>query len=127
MEPQTIKKEELQKLIDDVPDVGDPEQTCISYWQKLPDGRMIYLEGWADACLAGTGFPLIGEGEWDKKITYIQDQTNEILPRQAKERGYKLVEGGFIPKTEDDFTEHLYGVTWGIYEKLPKWVGPQEK
>jgi hypothetical protein len=124
MEPQTIKKEELQKLIDNVPDVGDPEETCISYWQKLKDGRMLYLEGWADACLAGTGFPPMEEGDTGRKIAYIMDQTQEILPRKARERGYKLVEGGF---DEIEDAEHLYGVTWGIYEKLPKWVAPKEK
>lgn len=108
-----ISEEKLQELIDGVPDVGDPEETCISYWQKV-NNKMVYLEGWSDACLAGTGFPLMGEGEWARKIAYIEDLTEEILPRKAKERGLKFLEGGF---RETPDAENLYGVSYGIYEK----------
>jgi hypothetical protein len=116
MEPKSISREKLQELIDKVPDVGAPEETCISYWQKIGD-KFLYLEGWADACLAGTGFPPMEEGETARKITYMQDMTEEILPRKAKERELKLVEGGFIEMPDAD---NLYGVTWGIYEKEKK-------
>lgn len=125
MEPKHISKEKLQKLIDAVPDIGDPEETCINYWQKVGD-KMLYLEGWADACLAGTGFPLMEEGETARKIAYIEDLTKEVLPRKAKERGLTLLEGGF-EELED--AESLYGVTWGVYEKqaTPKWVNPRKE
>lgn len=113
MDVKAINKKKLQELIDNVPDIGNPEETCISYWQTVGD-KMIYLEGWADACLAGTGFPLMEEGETAKKIAYIEDLTEDLLPRKAKERGFKLIEGGF-QETPD--AENLYGVTWGIYEK----------
>jgi len=120
MDVKSIRKEKLQELINKVPDVGAPEETCISYWQKV-QGRFVYLEGWADACLAGTGFPTMEEGETARKIAYIEDLTEEILPRKAKEKGLKLIEGGFI-ETPD--AENLYGVTWGVYER-PRWVGPK--
>ncbi len=116
MEPKSISKEELQKLIDAVPDIGAPEETCISYWQKVGD-KMLYLEGWADACLAGTGFPPMEEGDTDRKIAYMKDLTTELLPRKAKERGLKFLKGGF--KELEDAT-NLYGVTWGIFEKKKK-------
>lgn len=116
MEPKSISEKKLKKLIDGVPDVDNPEKVCISYWQKV-EGKLLYLEGWADACLAGTGFPSIEEGSWDDKIDYIKDLTPEILQRKAKERDLKFIEGGFIEKTDEDFPEHLYGVTWGLYEE----------
>ena len=84
---------------------------------------MLYLEGWADACLAGTGFPLMEEGGTERKIQYIKDLSKEILPRKGKEQGLKLIASGF-QETPD--AENLYGVSWGIYEK-PKWVGPMKK
>jgi len=121
-----IDEKRLQKLIDAVPDIGDPEETCISYWQKVGD-KLLYLEGWADACLAGTGFPLMEEGETARKIAYIEDLTKEVLPRKAKERELKFLEGGF---RETPDAENLYGVTWGIYEKqksIPKWVNPNKE
>lgn len=129
MEQKSISEKKLKKLIDDVPDVNNPEEVCISYWQKIGN-KLLYLEGWVDACLAGAGFPTIEEGSWDEKIDYIKKLTPEILERKAKERELKLIEGGFVEKTEEDFTEHLYGVTWGLYEKqesIPKWVNPNKK
>ena len=113
MNVKSINKKKLEELLDKVPDIGTPEETCISYWQKVGD-KMLYVEGWADACLAGTGFPLMEEGETARKIAYIEDLTPEILKRKAKERGLKFLEGGFH-ETPD--AVNLYGVTWGIYEK----------
>ena len=113
MDVKSIDPKKLRELIHKVPDIGAPEETCISYWQKV-GGRMLYLEGWADACLAGTGFPPMVEGETDRKIAYIEDMTKEILPRKAKEKGLKLIEGGFFELPD---AANLYGVTWGIYEK----------
>jgi len=113
MDKEKNDKQKLQKLIEAVPDVGDPEETCISYWQKFGD-KMLYLEGWADACLAGTGFSPIEEGETERKIEFIKDLIKEILPRKAKEKGLKLIASGF-QETPD--AENLYGISWGIHEK----------
>jgi len=110
----SISEEKLQELIDDVPDVDDPSE--INYWEKVNDYQ-VYLEGWCDACLAGTGFPPIEEGMWDEKVEYIRDLTPGILDRKAKEKGLRLIKGGFKEKTDEDFPEHLYGVSYGIYEK----------
>lgn len=104
----------LKKLIDTVPDVDDPSK--INYWVTVGD-KEIYLEGWADKCLAGTGFPPMEDGEWDAKIDYIKDLTPGILERKAKERGLEFISGGFVEKTDEDYPEHLYGVTYGIYRK----------
>ncbi|PKL78939.1 MAG: hypothetical protein CVV27_02640 [Candidatus Melainabacteria bacterium HGW-Melainabacteria-1] len=106
----------IKELIDEVPDVDDP--ASINYWKRL-DHKWVYLEGWGDQCLAGTGFPPIEEGEWDAKVEYIRDLTPAILERKAVERNLRLVKGGFYEKTEEDYPEHLYGVTWGLYEKVP--------
>jgi hypothetical protein len=103
----------IKSLIDEVPDVDDPAE--INYWKKL-DGKWVYLEGWCDECLAGTGFPPIEDGEWDAKVDYIRGFTKEILERKARERNLHLIKGGFYEKTDEDFPEHLYGVTWGLYE-----------
>lgn len=114
----SVIKEKLQELIEGVPDENDPD--VLSYWQKANDNE-VYLEGWADLCLAGTGFPPMEEGETARKVAYIEDLTPEILQRKAKERGLKLIEGGF-KETPD--AENLYGVTYGIYEssnpEIPK-------
>lgn len=104
----------LKELIDDVPDVDDPDE--INYWQAMDD-KQVYLEGWSDQCLAGTGFPPIEGGEWDAKILYIRDLTPGILERKSKERNLELLYGGFYEKTDEDYTEHLYGVTYGVYRR----------
>lgn len=121
MSEKSISDKKLEELINKVPDIGAPEETCISYWQKVGD-KFVYLEGWADACLAGAGFPLMEEGETARKIAYIEDLVKEILPRKAKERGLRLIKGGFKEMPD---AENLYGVSWGIYEKKPKWVSPE--
>ncbi len=107
----------LKKLIDEVPDVDDPSQ--INYWITVGD-KEIYLEGWVDSCLAGTGFPPIEGGEWDQKIDYMKDLTPDILKRKAKERNLEFISGGFVEKTDEDYPEHLYGVTYGIYREKGK-------
>jgi len=109
----TISEEKLKELIEDVPDIGEPEEICISYWQEIND-KIVYLEGWTDACLAGTGFPPMERGETADKIAYIEDLTPDILNRKAKESGLKLLEGGF---RETPDAENLYGVSYGIYKK----------
>jgi len=30
--------------------------------------------------------------------------------------GLELIGGGFIEKTDEDYPEHLYGVTYGVYK-----------
>ncbi|MGQ9545934.1 MAG: hypothetical protein ACUVTR_02045 [Dehalococcoidia bacterium] len=104
-------KTQLRKLISDVPDVNDPSK--INYWVKVDD-KEVYLEGWCDKCLAGTGYPPMEAGETLAKLAYMKDMTKEILPRKAKERGLELIEGGFIELEE---AKNLYGVTYGVYRR----------
>jgi len=109
----------IDKLIKAVPDKNDT--AAINYWVDIGD-KIVYIEGWIDKCLAGTGFPDITEGGWSDKIDYIVELTNEILPRKARERSFSFLEGGFR-QFEAGERAWLYGVTWGIYGKhLPKWV-----
>jgi len=102
-------KVNVDKLIEDMPDTADPSE--INYWVTIGD-KEVYLEGWSDECLAGTGFPTMERGGTAEKLTYIEDHTPLILSRKAKERGLKLIKGGFKELEEAD---NLYGVTWGIY------------
>lgn len=112
-----VTKLKLRELIDEVPDVNDPD--VLSYWVEVDDNT-VYLEGWCDKCLAGTGFPSIERGNHQEKIAYIEDITEQTLERKTKpkENPYgkelRLIQGGFV-ETED--TVNLYGVSYGIYEK----------
>lgn len=119
----TEEKTMVDRLIEAVPDENDV--FAINYWRDMGDKR-VYLEGWCDKCLAGTGFPTIGRGEWDEKIQYmvrdthrtlIRKQRREELPlwlAQKEERGLTLIEGGFREFEAGD-RDWLYGVTWGVY------------
>lgn len=109
--PQEITMDEIKKLVDEVPDVNDPAK--INYW-VAKDDILIYLEGWSDDCLAGTGFPLMAEGNHENKINYIKDLTPGILKRKAEEKGLRLIKGGFM---ETEGATNLYGVTYGVYRK----------
>lgn len=100
----------VKKIVSEVPDVDDPAK--INYWLTKDDDYKVYLEGWSDKCLAGTGFPLMAEGEHTRKIAYIKDLTPDILKRMAKKHNLQLIEGGFIEREDADY---LYGVTYGIY------------
>lgn len=102
--PEVI--EEIKKI----PDVNDPRR--INYWVQKGN-RWIYIEGWCDKCLLGTGFPPMEKGGTFDKVMYMEDMTPKILEAKAKEKGLKLLRGGFA-ETEDK--ENLYGVTWGIFE-----------
>ncbi len=104
-------KAQLEKLIDDVPDANNP--AAINYWVTVGDEE-VYLEGWCDKCLAGTGYPPMEGGETLAKLDYMRDMTAGILPRKAKEKGLELIEGGFIELEE---VENLYGVTYGVYRR----------
>lgn len=106
-----ITELKIRELIDQVPDEDDPD--ILSYWVEVDD-KMVYLEGWSDKCLAGTGFPPMEEGEIARKVAYIEDLTPGILERKAKERGLRLLEGRFV---ETPYEDNLYGVSYGIYEK----------
>lgn len=101
---------EVERLIEEVPDENDPD--VINYWRFLSDKYIVYLEGWCDECLAGTGFPPMERGGTAGKIQYMEDLTPGILKEKAKERGLRLLQGGFKELEEAD---NLYGVTWGIY------------
>ena len=110
-----ISERKLQELIDEVPDVNDPDILC--YWVEVGD-KMVYLEGWCDKCLISTGFPPIEEGNHEEKIAYIKDITEETLKRKAEERGLRLIRGGFVETIEaPHYTANLYGISYGIYEK----------
>ncbi len=102
--PEVI--EEIKK----VPDVNDPRR--INYWVQKGD-KWIYIEGWCDKCLLGTGFPQMEKGGTFEKVMYMEDMTQKILEAKAREKGLKLLRGGFA-ETEDK--ENLYGVTWGVFE-----------
>lgn len=102
--PEVI--EEIKK----VPDVNDPRR--INYWVQKGD-KIIYIEGWSDKCLLGTGFPSMEKGGTFEKVMYMEDMTSKILEAKAKEKGLKLLRGGFA---ETEGKENLYGVTWGVFE-----------
>jgi len=109
----------LLKAVKGVPDTKKPSR--INYWvpvRWVPDGLYdrIYLEGWSDECLAGTGFLSIEEGGWDEKIDYIKDLTPGILFTKERERDLELIAGGFIEFEDEDYYSHLYGVTYGFYK-----------
>ncbi len=107
----TQEKRAIDELIEAVPDKNDT--VAINYWTDMGDKR-VYIEGWIDKCLAGTGFPDITEGGWSNKIDYMVTLTKEVLPRKAKEKGYEFIEGGFRQFPAGD-RAWLYGVTWGLY------------
>lgn len=113
------EKAEVKRLIAEVPDVKDPGQ--INYWKTMGD-KLVYLEGWSDCCLAGTGFPTMERGGTAEKISYIEDLTPGILRKIAKKEGLQFLQGGFKELEEAD---NLYGVTWGVYKgTLPQWLTP---
>lgn len=130
---QESEKVEVDRLIEEVPDVNDSR--TINYWRDMGD-KKVYLEGWIDKCLTSTGYPSIGEGEWQAKIDYmvrvgaktlIQKQEEKERPIGFYPPGHlNLIEGGFR-EFEAGENAWLYGVTWGVYEKpLPKWVSRKE-
>lgn len=100
----------VQEEISKVPDVDDPRKT--NYWVRDGD-YFIYIEGWSDYCLSGTGFPKMEQGGTQRKLYYMMDLTPGILKRKAQERNLKLLDGGFV-ETEDK--SYLYGITWGLFK-----------
>lgn len=107
------EKATIDRLIEEVPDSDDPLE--INYWQGMA-GKKVYLEGWTDKCLAGTGFPPMEGGEWDAKIEHMVRDVRKTLPEKERERGLRLIEGGFREFEAGD-RGFLYGVTWGVYER----------
>lgn len=116
------EKAQIDKLIEAVPDENDT--LAINYWRDWGD-RKVYLEGWIDQCLTGTGFPPMGSGEWDDKIQYMVRVGHRTLIEKQEETNrplgigpgrWPLIEGGFREFEAGD-KEWLYGVTWGVYEK----------
>lgn len=124
------EKAQIDKFIEAVPDEDD--SLAINYWVDMGD-KKVYLEGWIDKCLAGTGYPPMEGGEWDSKIQYMIRNTRRTLPRIQEESermadpaevGYghfTLIEGGFR-EFEGGTKDWLYGVTWGVYSKPPEAV-----
>ncbi len=117
-----ISKELIKQLVADVPDVDDCSE--INYWKRVND-KWLYLEGWIDQCLVGTGFASMEQGEWDAKIDYIKGLTTKILAEKALEYGLHLEDGGFV-ENENEFILYLYGVTWGLYRETPQTRRPGE-
>ena len=118
----SAEKAKIDDLIEGVPDKNDTR--AINYWRDMDD-KKVYLEGWCDKCLAGTGFPPMEGGEWDEKIQYMLRDTHRTLIAKQEERNrppgigpgyFTLIEGGFREFEAGD-RAWLYGVTWGIYEK----------
>lgn len=108
MAKPVIPDDQVQALIDAVPDVCDLKR--ISYWVPVGDLE-VWVEGWCDKCLAGT----VGQNmSPERRLEYIRDLTPEILLQKADARGMKLVRGGFV---ERDKAAKLYGVTYGIYRR----------
>jgi len=107
----------LRELIDQVPDLDEPG--VLSYWVEVGD-KLVYLEGWCDKCLIGTGFPSMEKGNHREKLNYIEDLTEQTLERKTKPkenpygRELKLIRGRFVELPD---AENLYGVSYGIYEK----------
>ena len=102
---------ELPQIIQGVPDKSSP--ALINYWLDRGDYK-VYIEGWSDQCLQGTGFPKMEGGETENKIVYMQDLTPGILKRKAKEQGLEMIDGSFVELPD---RTNLYGVTYGIYKK----------
>lgn len=107
------EKAQIERFMNEVPDKNDT--MAINYWLDWGD-KKVYLEGWIDKCLAGTGFPPMEGGEWDEKIQYMIRDTHRTLIEKERERGLNLIEGGFREFEAGD-KAWLYGVTWGVYEK----------
>ena len=113
-----LSKQTLNYIInklENVPDTANPEN--INYWIKLDDNLLLYIEGWSDECLSGTGFPKIDEGGTEEKLNYIRDLTPKILKKKAEERNLRLITGDFY---ETSNKINLYGITYGIYNTNKK-------
>ena len=117
----TQEKAQIDRFINEVPDKNDTR--AINYWLDWGD-RKVYLEGWIDKCLAGTGLPPMEGGEWDEKIQYMVRVTHRTLIEKQEEKNrplgmgpgfFRLVEGGFREFESGD-KAWLYGVTWGVYD-----------
>jgi hypothetical protein len=116
------EKEYLDQLISEVPDKNDTR--AINYWVNWGD-KKVYLEGWIDQCLAGTGFPPMERGEWDDKVDYMVALTHKTLIEKQEEKNRAIgIAPGFLTLIEGGFRffdagskTWLYGVTWGVYQK----------
>jgi hypothetical protein len=94
-----------------VPD--EPKPSEIMY-EISDNDRTLWLEGWCDGCIAGKGFPPKGEGRLQEKLDHIRDLTPGFLEGRAENRNMRVRDMGFVPL---DDREHLYGVSWGIFEE----------
>lgn len=114
-EPQAV-----YDLIMSVPDVDDPLK--INFWHKSGT-HYIYIEGWADQCLAGTGFGPFETGDWERKMEYLRSQTFKTLANLEGENRWGIdlvwVMGGFHEFEPGVDRDYLYGVTWGIFAEAP--------
>lgn len=115
------KEESLNRVGEDftkeIPDVNNADKMI----KWIDSGNQkIYLEGFCDECLSGTGFPTIEGGETENKINYIRDLADEIAQRKAKERGLKLTSTEFI-ETPD--ASNLYGVLVAKFGNLKIAIG----
>ncbi len=119
----SAEQAKIDSLIERVPDKNDTRE--INYWEDM-NGKKVYLEGWIDKCLAGTGFPPMEGVEWDEKIQYMVRDTRRTLIAKQEERNrppgvgpgyFTLIEGGFREFEAGD-RGWLYGVTWGVYKPV---------
>lgn len=101
-------KDEL-KYIKEIPDINNPSK--MSKWVKEKDDY-VYIEGFCDKCLAGTGFPKMKNGGTQQKLNYIEDLMSEILLKKANEKGFKLINSKFI---ELEVAENLYAIIIGKF------------
>jgi len=122
------EKAKIDTLIEEVPDENDT--LAINYWVDMGD-KKVYLEGWIDQCLAGTGFPSMERGDWDDKIQYMVRDTRRTLIEKQEERNRPHIGPGHWPLIEGGFREFeagtknwLYGVSWGVFSLVPGVFNP---
>jgi len=108
----------IRDYVNNLPDVNDAGRMV--EWYDIGDKR-VYIEGWCDDCLSGTGFPLLEEGGTEEKLDYIKDISGQRLPSKARELDLALIDSGFV-ELED--AANLYGVTYGIFSKKETTMQP---
>ena len=117
--PVNVMAQSEEPTIDDiiaivanlVPDIPKPSEIIAEIHGK---GRLLWLEGWCDGCIASQGFPSKGEGMLKEKLDYIRDKTPGFLEERAAKRGMIVSWSGFVPLHDK---EYLYGVSWAIFKR----------
>lgn len=103
-----VPKEVNEYIDEKIPDENNVDEMV---WHKeLPDGNVVYIEGWCNDCLTG-----YESATYDEKVDIAINKTPGALKDKAKEEGWELIEGGF--KLAGDDYDNIYGFSWGIYKK----------